>query len=133
MNRSACRCRRMAATACVRIVCGRWWGKCPIARGLNHSRHCEERERRSNPFLASWPWIASLALAMTRKALLCGCREQQQIAVGVVDNKISRAPGFALEFLVERHAGSLKFEEQRLDLFRGFDGECGRQQLLAVP
>jgi hypothetical protein len=29
------------------------------------SRHCEERERRSNPVLLAAQWIASLALAMT--------------------------------------------------------------------
>jgi hypothetical protein len=33
---------------------------------LNPPRHCEERERRSNPFfLCAARWIASLALAMT--------------------------------------------------------------------
>src|SRR5258708_37793732 len=36
---------------------------CEMAMGL--SRHCEERQRRSNPSSFAAPWIASLALAVT--------------------------------------------------------------------
>jgi hypothetical protein len=50
--------------------------------------------------------------------LLPRARKQQQIAIGVSNDEIARAPGLALERLKERHAGGLKFEEQRLDLRR---------------
>ena len=117
---------------------------------LRHRRHCELRERRSNPALLLG---YGLLRGACHRAALCAdplarndgsnCpdfrrllgrpRKQQQVAVGVFDNKVLRSPGFSSECLKERDAGGFEFEEQRLDLFGGFNDECGRQQLLAIP
>jgi len=52
----------------------------------HHSRHCEERKRRSNPGLSppSRPWIASLALAMT-----------EATTTDVIPGRAQREPGIS--------------------------------------
>src|SRR4051794_25113019 len=53
--------------------------------------------------------------------------EQQQVAVGVLDDEISRAPRLLLERLKERHAHGLKLKKEVLDFLRGRDGERRQQ------
>src|SRR5712664_2397216 len=71
-------------------------------------------------------------IALAVADLLRRASEQQQVPVRVLHNKISRAPGLALERLEKRHAGGLKLEEQLLDLRRRSNRERGGQQFLAV-
>src|SRR5262249_39047412 len=59
--------------------------------------------------------------------------EQHEIAVRVLYDEVARAPWHPLQRLEERHAGSLEFEKELLDLFRGVDACPGRKQPLAVP
>src|SRR6478672_676515 len=67
-----------------------------------------------------------------RHPLLRRSRKQQQIAVGIPENKISRTPGLTPERLKEHHTGGLKLEEERLDLPRRRDRKRSGKQLLTV-
>jgi len=59
-------------------------------------------------------------------------REQDEIAVGIKDNEVPRAPGFFLQSLMEAHTGGLVLQKKLFDLRCGVDGNRRRQKVLAL-
>src|SRR5712691_3348381 len=148
MKPRGCRCPWRAGSACAGIVCGRWRRR-PQATRYAKASPSLRAQATSNPALllgygllrGACHRAALCADPLARndgsncpdfRRLLRRSRKQQQIAIRVRQNKISRAPGLALERLKKRYAGGLKLEEERFDFLRRRDGERGGQQLLTV-
>jgi hypothetical protein len=84
-----------------------------------HGGHANRPARSRDPLAFASSFVR---LAMKAWLLRRAC-EQQQIAVGIPNDKVARAPGLALERLKEFGAGGPKLKKQGFDVLRVGNGK----------